>query len=223
MHRCARQSSASLDVDLLAAVGAGSDNTVNLDQAQIRSPSDPGYVPNGAAGANPNGGVGIRKRPGRRDRLLHFDPVDHLRARQQGRQATRAGPRRGSQLIRPLWQWPTPRPTSSPMSASPRPCWRLTRWRCTAMRWSTTGWTRWWAGARPVETWQRSWLPAIAARRWRRPRYRRRRHRRPSPYWSVILKACFGHRSDGDYLDTGCPRAGVRRVGAGSVELDRYL
>ncbi len=34
-----------LDVDLLAAVGAGSDNTVTLDQAQIRSPSDPGYEP----------------------------------------------------------------------------------------------------------------------------------------------------------------------------------
>lgn len=34
-----------IDVDLLAAVGAGSDNTVTLDQAQIRAPSDPGYVP----------------------------------------------------------------------------------------------------------------------------------------------------------------------------------
>ncbi len=34
-----------LDVDLLATVGAGSDNTVTLDQAQIRAPSDPGYVP----------------------------------------------------------------------------------------------------------------------------------------------------------------------------------
>jgi ABC-type transport system substrate-binding protein len=34
-----------LDVDLLGAVGAGSDNTVTLDQAQIRSPSDPGYTP----------------------------------------------------------------------------------------------------------------------------------------------------------------------------------
>jgi ABC-type transport system substrate-binding protein len=34
-----------LDVDLLAAVGAGSDNTVQLAQAQVRSPSDPGYVP----------------------------------------------------------------------------------------------------------------------------------------------------------------------------------
>jgi len=34
-----------LDVDLLAAVGAGSDNSVTLAQAQIRAPSDPGYVP----------------------------------------------------------------------------------------------------------------------------------------------------------------------------------
>ncbi|MGV0626835.1 ABC transporter substrate-binding protein [Mycolicibacter minnesotensis] len=34
-----------LDVGLLATVGAGSDNTVTLDQAQVRSPSDPGYVP----------------------------------------------------------------------------------------------------------------------------------------------------------------------------------
>ena len=32
-----------MDVDLLAAVGAGSDNSVTLDQALIRSPSDPGY------------------------------------------------------------------------------------------------------------------------------------------------------------------------------------
>jgi len=34
-----------LDVGLLAGVGAGSDNTYTLDQAQIRSPSDPGYEP----------------------------------------------------------------------------------------------------------------------------------------------------------------------------------
>jgi ABC-type transport system substrate-binding protein len=34
-----------IDVDLLAAVGAGSDNTVTLAQAQVRSPSDAGYVP----------------------------------------------------------------------------------------------------------------------------------------------------------------------------------
>ncbi len=33
-----------LDVDLLAAVGAGDDNTVTLAQALVRSPSDPGYV-----------------------------------------------------------------------------------------------------------------------------------------------------------------------------------
>src|SRR6478752_5734021 len=34
-----------VDVDLLASVGAGSDNTVTLAQAQVRSPSDPGYTP----------------------------------------------------------------------------------------------------------------------------------------------------------------------------------
>jgi ABC-type transport system substrate-binding protein len=34
-----------LDVDLLASVGAGDDNTVTMAQAQVRSPSDPGYVP----------------------------------------------------------------------------------------------------------------------------------------------------------------------------------
>jgi ABC-type transport system substrate-binding protein len=33
-----------LDVELLAAVGAGSDNSVTLDQAQVWAPSDPGYV-----------------------------------------------------------------------------------------------------------------------------------------------------------------------------------
>ncbi|MCA2264974.1 ABC transporter family substrate-binding protein [Mycobacterium marseillense] len=38
-----------LDVDLLAAVGAGSDNTVTLDQALIRAPSDPGYEPTAPA------------------------------------------------------------------------------------------------------------------------------------------------------------------------------
>ncbi|HTM84849.1 MAG TPA: ABC transporter substrate-binding protein, partial [Mycobacterium sp.] len=34
-----------LDVELLAAVGAGSENAITLDRAQVRSPSDPGYVP----------------------------------------------------------------------------------------------------------------------------------------------------------------------------------
>lgn len=33
-----------LDIELLAAVGAGSDNSLTLDQALVRAPSDPGYV-----------------------------------------------------------------------------------------------------------------------------------------------------------------------------------
>jgi ABC-type transport system substrate-binding protein len=38
-----------LDVQLLAAVGAGSDNSVTLDQALVRAPSDPGYAPTAPA------------------------------------------------------------------------------------------------------------------------------------------------------------------------------
>ena len=34
-----------LDVELLAAVGSGTDNSVVLDQALVRAPSDPGYEP----------------------------------------------------------------------------------------------------------------------------------------------------------------------------------
>ncbi len=43
-----------LDVDLLAAVGAGSDNSVTLDQALVRSPSDPGYVATAPAPLGPD-------------------------------------------------------------------------------------------------------------------------------------------------------------------------
>jgi ABC-type transport system substrate-binding protein len=48
-----------LDVDLLAAVGAGSDNTVTLDQAQIRSPSDPGYEPTAPPAITTAGALGL--------------------------------------------------------------------------------------------------------------------------------------------------------------------
>lgn len=36
-----------LDVELLAAVGTGSDNSLTLDRSLVRAPSDPGYVPTG--------------------------------------------------------------------------------------------------------------------------------------------------------------------------------
>jgi ABC-type transport system substrate-binding protein len=48
-----------LDVDLLAAVGAGSDNTVTLDQALIRSPSDPGYVPTAPPAMSTQAALGL--------------------------------------------------------------------------------------------------------------------------------------------------------------------
>jgi ABC-type transport system substrate-binding protein len=53
-----------LDVDLLAAVGAGSDNTVQLDQAQIRSPSDPGYVPTAPAALTQTAALGLLQASG---------------------------------------------------------------------------------------------------------------------------------------------------------------
>ena len=53
-----------LDVDLLAAVGAGSDNTVTLDQAQIRSPSDPGYVPTAPPALTRNDALGLLEASG---------------------------------------------------------------------------------------------------------------------------------------------------------------
>ncbi|MBO0865843.1 MAG: ABC transporter family substrate-binding protein, partial [Mycobacterium sp.] len=53
-----------LDVDLLAAVGAGSDNTVQLDQAQIRSPSDPGYVPTAPAAITQTAALGLLEASG---------------------------------------------------------------------------------------------------------------------------------------------------------------
>jgi ABC-type transport system substrate-binding protein len=53
-----------LDVDLLAAVGAGSDNTVQLDQAQIRSPSDPGYEPTAPAAISRTAALGLLQESG---------------------------------------------------------------------------------------------------------------------------------------------------------------
>ncbi|MGH3596333.1 MAG: ABC transporter family substrate-binding protein, partial [Mycobacterium sp.] len=53
-----------LDVDLLAAVGAGSDNTVTLDQAQIRSPSDPGYVPTSPPAMTKTAALGLLEASG---------------------------------------------------------------------------------------------------------------------------------------------------------------
>ena len=48
-----------LDVDLLAAVGAGDDKTVTLAQAQVRSPSDPGYVPTAPPAISKEAALGL--------------------------------------------------------------------------------------------------------------------------------------------------------------------
>ena len=53
-----------IDVDLLAAVGAGSDNTVALAQAQVRSPSDPGYVPTAPPAMSRDAALGLLEQAG---------------------------------------------------------------------------------------------------------------------------------------------------------------
>lgn len=53
-----------VDVDLLAAVGAGSDNTVTLAQAQVRSPSDPGYVPTAPPALSRTAALGLLEAAG---------------------------------------------------------------------------------------------------------------------------------------------------------------
>lgn len=53
-----------IDVDLLAAVGAGSDNTVTLAQAQIRAPSDPGYVPTAPPAMTRDAAMGLLEAAG---------------------------------------------------------------------------------------------------------------------------------------------------------------
>lgn len=55
-----------LDVGLLATVGAGSDNTVTLDQAQIRTPSDPGYVPTAPAAMSESAALALLQAAGYR-------------------------------------------------------------------------------------------------------------------------------------------------------------
>jgi len=53
-----------LDVDLLAAVGAGDDNIVTLAQAQIRAPSDPGYTPTAPPAMSREEALGLLREAG---------------------------------------------------------------------------------------------------------------------------------------------------------------
>ena len=60
-----------LDVDLLASVGAGDDNTVTLAQAQVRTPSDPGYVPTAPRALTTEAALGLLAGVG-----YQVEPVD---------------------------------------------------------------------------------------------------------------------------------------------------
>lgn len=65
-----------LDVDLLAAVGAGSDNSVTLDRALVRAPSDPGYVATAPARPTKDGALALFAQAGYQvDRSAPESPV----------------------------------------------------------------------------------------------------------------------------------------------------
>jgi ABC-type transport system substrate-binding protein len=63
-----------LDVDLLASVGAGDDNTVTLAQAQVRSPSDPGYVPTSPPAMTKEAALGLLADAGYQVELVETPP-----------------------------------------------------------------------------------------------------------------------------------------------------
>ena len=95
-----------LDVDLLASVGAGDDNTVTLAQAQVRSPSDPGYVPTAPPAMTKEAALGLLADAGYQVEPVETQPAAHTghpgageqpRAHHQGRRAAVAGARCGRQ------------------------------------------------------------------------------------------------------------------------------
>jgi ABC-type transport system substrate-binding protein len=68
-----------VDVDLLASVGAGDDNTVTLAQAQVRSPSDPGYVPTAPPALTKEAALNLLANAG-----YQVEPVEEPRPRTPG-------------------------------------------------------------------------------------------------------------------------------------------
>lgn len=66
-----------LDVDLLAAVGAGSDNSLTLDRALVRAPSDPGYVATAPAPMGKDGALALLSQAGYQvDRSAPESPLE---------------------------------------------------------------------------------------------------------------------------------------------------
>lgn len=120
-----------LDVDLLASVGAGDDNTVTLAQAQVRSPSDPGYVPTAPPALGTEAALELLAEAG-----YQMAPVGMahrgLRTGPQSRTPRKTVPRSPwcsgwPPTIRRRSPWRTPPPTNSAVSASRRRCWRWIR------------------------------------------------------------------------------------------------
>jgi len=180
-----------LDVDLLASVGAGSDNTVTLAQAQVRSPSDPGYVPTAPPALTKEQALVLLAGTG-----YQVQPVDTPQPSTPGTPApdnNRGRITRDGQPLTLVLGVATNDPTSVAVANTAAdqlrsvgisasvlaldPC-------STATRWTTTGSTRSSAGIKRAETSPPCSRPATAVRRWRPLPFRRLPappRRRPPP------------------------------------------
>jgi ABC-type transport system substrate-binding protein len=141
-----------LDVELLAAVGAGSDNSVTLDQSLVRAPSDPGYVATAPEPLGRERALELFAQAGFQvDRSATESPVPPS----TGGAAGTAKPARGR--ISRYWRW-TPRTS-------------------TGRHWPRTRLTRSSAGGLPAVIWRPGWHRASGVRRWKPARWRPPGHR----------------------------------------------
>ena len=211
-----------LDVDLLAAVGAGSDNTVSLDQAQIRSPSDPGYVPTAPPVLTRTAALGLLEAAGYQiDNDTSTPEITRGHVSKDGKQLS---------LVLGV---AANDPTAVAVANTAADQLRNVGIAATVLALDPVAHVPRCAGQRPGGR-----AGGLA---------RGRRKLGDAVGFPLQLpgaggdlgidddgadvrtrpvgagQAGSGHHSDGDDLDTGCPRAGVRRVGAGAVELDRHL
>ncbi len=172
-----------LDVDLLASVGAGSDNTVTLAQAQVRSPSDPGYTPTAPPALSKEAALQLLGNSGYQlvalDAPPTLTPGTPVPDEDRGRITKDGEPL--SLVIGVATNDPTSVAvantglTSCATSVSKHRCSRWTLLCCTGMPSRRTGWTRSSAGIRRAAISAPHCRPGMAAGHWMR------RPRRPRP------------------------------------------
>ena len=211
-----------LDVDLLAAVGAGSDNTVSLDQAQIRSPSDPGYVPTAPPALTRTAALGLLEAAG-------FQIDNETTTPESTRGHVSKDGKQLSLVIGVAANDPTSVAVANTaadqlrnvgiaatvLALDPVAMYRdaLVNNRVDAL----VGWRE--AGGN---------LATLLASRYSCPALEATAVSTAVGADIPVRPVGFGqagprHHADGDDVDAAVPRAGARRIGAGAVEPDRHL